>query len=161
MRCLFRICLVIPIIIIIIISTLTSTLTFAEVQQRYQYFGINATLTQTEDDVLKVNPNGAKANEGFVFTVDCAPHEKLVFEIELKGSTTVYLKIQETNARGTFIRETVSKPYRLTEEWQVAKLLTTLSGNTKQVDFLVLTVDQTTLPFYFQNINVERIKSIQ
>lgn len=128
----------------------------AKEEVAFRYFGVNATLSQSEEQtVQQVQPNGKGANEGFVFTGKTTGGEKVHVEVDLKGSNTVYLKIEETDARGTYIKETVSKPYRLTEDWQTALLDTTLSPNTKQVDYMVLTVEQNKTPFSFQNVKVD------
>ncbi|SFA70719.1 MULTISPECIES: hypothetical protein [unclassified Bacillus (in: firmicutes)] len=117
-------------------------------------FGVGSTVVKLEDMSHAIKTGGKKPNEGFVYSpVGIKPNGKANFSMMIKGKGTIILKIEETDARGTFIKETISKPVTLSDKWQTVELLSHLSSNTAQVDALVLTTTKQQSDFLVKRIN--------
>lgn len=122
----------------------------------YRFFGVSADVTKaTDGSHYRVKTKGIKDHEGFVFSPeDIKSGEKFTFDIQLLGSGDVFIKMEETDGRGAFIKETASEPIQLTKNWQSHTLNVELSPNTKQVDVMVLTRLKGEQQFSFKNVNI-------
>lgn len=124
----------------------------------YTFFGVGAEVSPSSDGTsYTVKTQGKKENEGIVFTPsNIQGGQKVSVELDLKGTEEVFIKIEETDARGTFIKETSSQPIRLTDDWQPLKLDALLSPTTKQIDVMLLTRNKATTEFLFKNVKVSK-----
>jgi hypothetical protein len=124
----------------------------------FRYFVVSADITKSEDGTYHiVKTKGAKENEGIVFTPEgIEGGEKLSLSLDLKGTGSVFIKIEETDARGTFIKEITSAPIILPGAWQTVQLDTTLSPQTKQIDIMVLTPTKSNVEFSFRDVTLKK-----
>lgn len=119
------------------------------------FFGVGASIEEISSGVYKVISAGEKAAEGFVHTPDISMiNKKWKYQIDLKGEGTVYWKIEETNARGRFMKEQKSKPILLTGEWKTYDIDIELDTESSQIDVFVLTSSDRQTKFYFRNSHV-------
>jgi len=124
-------------------------------EKKSPFFGVSATVVQVEDGTFEVKTNGAEENEGFVFSPrGVKGGETIVFEVQVKGEAAVYLLVDETDARGTFLAETVSPVIGLHDPWRTIQLEVELQDTTSQIDAMVLTNKQEKTKFMFRNVKV-------
>ncbi|MFS0864614.1 hypothetical protein [Fredinandcohnia sp. 179-A 10B2 NHS] len=122
-----------------------------------QYFGVGATVTKLKDGIYSVKTEGNKENEGFVFTPkDIKGGETYIFSVELQGATAIYLNVDETDPRGTFLAETVSPVISIHDVWRTVQLEVELQDSTSQIDAMVLTNKQEATEFKFRNVKVTK-----
>ncbi|WP_077619834.1 hypothetical protein [Bacillus sinesaloumensis] len=123
--------------------------------EKSPFFGVSATVVQVEDGTFEVTTKGAEENEGFVFSPEGVKGgETIIFEVQVKGEAAVYLLVDETNARGTFLAETVSPVIGLHEPWRTIQLEVELQETTSQIDAMVLTNKQEKTKFMFRNVKM-------
>jgi hypothetical protein len=130
-----------------------STNALANQNSQFRYFGVSAEISKSDDgSYYIVKTKGKRKNEGFVFTPNGLKNgRELSLRINLKGNSKVFIKLQETNAMGRYINETVSSPIKLNGGWQTVELETTISPNTEYMDVMVLTSDESKTEFYFKD----------
>ncbi|CAM5215751.1 Carbohydrate binding protein OS=Ureibacillus acetophenoni OX=614649 GN=SAMN05877842_106168 PE=4 SV=1 [Ureibacillus acetophenoni] len=118
------------------------------------YFGVGANVTEIGDGSFVVKTEGAKAEEGFVFTPkESFTSTKISFQITLKGTGTVLLKISETDPRGRFIKEKTIEVV-LTEDWTTHVLPFELASTISQIDVSVVTKDATRTEFSYKDLKI-------
>ncbi|MEH7224666.1 hypothetical protein V7112_12730 [Bacillus sp. JJ1566] len=123
--------------------------------EKSPFFGVSATLVQVEDGTFEVKTKGAEENEGFVFSPKGVKGgETIIFEVQVKGETAVYLLVDETDGRGTFLAETASPVIGLHEPWRTIQLEVELQDTTSQIDAMVLTNKQEKTTFMFRNVKM-------
>lgn len=122
----------------------------------FRYFGVNADINKSSDSShYIVRTKGQKEHEGFVFTPsNIIGGDKITISIDLKGKGNVFIKLQETDARGTFISETKSAPIVLTDDWLTKQFETAINPKTKQVDIMVFTSSKNKTYFFFKNVTL-------
>nr|WP_304213974.1 hypothetical protein [Fredinandcohnia onubensis] len=124
-------------------------------EKKSPFFGVSATVVQVEDGTFEVRTKGAEENEGFVFSPRGGKGgETIIFEVQVKGEAAVYLLVDETDARGTFLAETVSPVIGLHDPWRTIQLEVELQDTTSQIDAMVLTNKQEKTKFMFRNVKV-------
>ncbi|TSI05132.1 hypothetical protein FJQ64_12510 [Lysinibacillus sp. BW-2-10] len=127
----------------------------AEDKPPLPYFGNGATVQDLGNGEYVVKTEGAKDEEGFVYT---APKpfttEKIQVQVSLKGQGTVMLKISETTARGQFIREE-RLPIQLTEEWKTYSVPYELASTTSQIDVSIVTQSKEQVQYTFKDLVVK------
>ncbi len=126
----------------------------AEDRPTIPYFGLGATVQEVIDGEFLVKTEGAKKEEGFVYTPP-QPFEKenIRLQITLKGKGTVILKIEETNARGQFIKDKTTE-VTLTEDWATYEMSFTLESPSSQIDASVITKSKDETEFSFKNLQI-------
>jgi len=67
----------------------------------------------------------------------------------------VLLKIEETDARGTFLSEVQSEPVMLTADWKEYDLKTDVKSTESQIDVFVLTKDKQATTFHFKDLVIK------
>jgi len=126
----------------------------AEDRPTIPYYGVGATVQEVVEGEYLVKTEGAKAEEGFVYTPPEPFKEKNIkFQITLKGKGNVILKLEETNARGQYIKEK-KMDVTLTEDWATYEMTFTLESPTSQIDAFVLSKDKEPAEFSFKNIEI-------
>ncbi|MFT4416280.1 hypothetical protein ACLM5H_20660 [Fredinandcohnia humi] len=125
--------------------------------EKIPYFGVGAEVKKVEDNVYVVKTEGSKENEGFVFSpVGIKGGEIIIFQVELKGNATIYLNVDETDARGTFLAETVSPVISLHDAWRTIQLEVELQESTTEIDAMVLTNQKEKTEFMFRNVTIRK-----
>ncbi len=119
------------------------------------YFGVGAIVEESENfytvNTHTVKTKGESTDEGFVHSPKILNKDsEFDFQIYLKGKGLVYLKIEETDSKGKFIKEKRSPEFQLTDEWKSYNLKTNLNQNTSQVDVFVLTGTKEKTEFEFR-----------
>lgn len=123
--------------------------------EKSPFFGVSATVEQVEDGTFEVTTKGEEENEGFVFSPEGVKGgETIVFEVQVKGEGAVYLLVDETDARGTFLAENVSPVIGLHDPWRTIQLEVELQDTTSQIDAMVLTNKQEKTKFMFRNVKI-------
>lgn len=138
--------------IVFIFFVILSPATAAE---KSPFTGVSATVVQVEDGTFEVKTKGVEENEGFTFSPKGVKGgETIVFQVQVKGNCAVYLLVDETDARGTFLAETVSAVIGLHEPWRTVQLEVELQDTTSQIDAMVLTNKQEKTKFMFRNVKI-------
>jgi len=126
----------------------------AEETPSIPYFGVGATVQEVIKGEYLVKTEGAKSEEGFVYSPPKPfQNERIKFQITLKGKGTVILKLEETNARGQYIKEKTME-VALTENWSTYEMTYTLESPTSQIDAMVTTKSQEKATFTFKNLQI-------
>ncbi|WP_010677103.1 hypothetical protein [Bacillus timonensis] len=127
----------------------------ASAAEKSPFFGVSATVVQVEEGTFEVTTKGEEESEGFVFSPEGVKGgETILFEVQVKGEGAVYLLVDETNARGTFLAETVSPVIGLHDPWRTIQLEVELQDTTSQIDAMVLTNKQEKTKFMFRNVKI-------
>ncbi|WP_453993169.1 hypothetical protein [Bacillus nitroreducens] len=130
----------------------------ASAAKKSPFLGVSATVVQVEDGTFEVKTKGEEENEGFVFSPKGVKGgETIVFEVQVKGDTAVFLLVDETDARGTFLAENASAVIGLHEPWRTIQLEVELQDTTSQIDAMVLTNKKEKTTFMFRNVKM-RVK---
>ncbi|MGG0719706.1 hypothetical protein ABE096_19270 [Robertmurraya massiliosenegalensis] len=137
-----------------ILLSLGQTVFGAEITE-IEFFGVGAVVTEQENEEFKVEPKGEKAEEGVVYTPSELTSTAVNYKISLKGEGEVFLKIEETDARGTFLNDVQSEPITLTDEWKEYELTTEVKSTESQIDVFVLTRDKQASAFHFKDLLLE------
>ena len=126
----------------------------AEETPTIPYFGIGATVQEKVEGEYLINTEGAKEQEGFVYTPS-SPFSKvdINLQIMLKGTGTVLLKLEETNARGQYIKAKTME-VQLTQDWSTYEMEFTLESPSSQIDVSVLTKSKEQTDFTFKNLQI-------
>ncbi|MEH7235336.1 hypothetical protein [Bacillus sp. JJ1562] len=141
--------------ILLSIALLFISFSPASAAEKSPFFGVSATVMQVEDGTFEVKTKGAEENEGFVFSPKGVKSgETIVFQVQVKGEGAVYLLVDETDARGTFLAETVSPVIGLHNPWRTIQLEVELQDTTSQIDAMVLTNKQEKTTFMFRNVKM-------
>ncbi len=141
---------------LIYLSVLFSVFAFSFTVVAYEYtgkvyFGVGAVVEELDEGIYRVKTKGDQANEGFVHTPAISSLDREInYQIDLKGKGTVYLKIEETDPRGKFLKEHRSPSFQLTEDWKTYNLKPTFHANTSQIDVFVLTSSKQKTEFSFK-----------
>ena len=139
------------ILLISLIAFLPTTLA-KETQMRF--FGVGADVKEGDLGEYTVVTKGEKAEEGFVHTAtEKFSKKEIQFKVELKGQDKVLLKIQETDARGRFIKEE-KQAVELTQDWKSYEVPFVLESLDSQIDVLVVTESQLQTEFQFRNLQM-------
>jgi len=139
------------ILLISLIAFLPTTLA-KETQMRF--FGVGADVKEGDLGEYTVVTKGEKAEEGFVHTAtEKFSKKEIQFKVELKGQDKVLLKIQETDARGRFIKEE-KQAVELTQDWKSFEVPFVLENLDSQIDVLVVTESQLQTEYQFRNLQV-------
>ncbi|WP_182101742.1 hypothetical protein [Niallia taxi] len=142
--------------VIFVFLMINQTVHAAEEPAR-QYFGVGAKVEQVENGIYRVTTEGKQPNEGVVFSLKATQIGlKPTISLDLRGQGNVALKIQETDAKGQFIRETMTHNTELSGEWQQLKLTTELSNELNLIDVTVLTTYQHKASFQFKGVKVNK-----
>lgn len=124
-----------------------------EGQQRF--FGVGAIVEEPSPGIFSVKTPGKKAGEGFVHNPQQQfPTQKINTKIELKGKGTLSIKLEETDARGKYMKEKEIK-VTLSDEWKLYELDLDLESVTSQIDLLVVTPSQSEVVFQFRNVKIQ------
>ncbi|RFB17368.1 hypothetical protein DZB84_09885 [Bacillus sp. HNG] len=141
--------------ILLCIALLFLFISPASAAEKSPFFGVSATVVQVEDGTFEVKTKGEEENEGFVFSPKGVKGgETIVFEVQVKGNTAVYLLVDETDARGTFLAESVSAVIGLHDPWRTIQLEVELQDTTSQIDAMVLTNQKEKTTFMFRNVKM-------
>lgn len=121
------------------------------------FFGVSAKVEKLENGLYRVKTEGKQPNEGFVFSLVAEQSGmKPTITLDLRGQGNVALKIQETDARGRFIKETQTHNTELSGEWQQLTLTTEISDKLNMLDVSVLTTYKHKANFEFKNLKIEK-----
>ncbi|MFS0821426.1 hypothetical protein [Bacillus sp. 1P02SD] len=141
--------------IVFFITLLFLFMSPATAAEKSPFFGVSASVVQVEEGTFEVKTKGEEENEGFVFSPKGVKGgETIVFEVQVKGNTAVYLLVDETDARGTFLAESVSPVIGLHDPWRTIQLEVELQETTSQIDAMVLTNQQEKTTFMFRNVKM-------
>lgn len=144
-------------VLICAVLLLTSLVSPVLAAEEPQYFGVGATVTKLKDGIYSVKTEGTKENEGFVFTPkEIKGGETIIFSVELQGDTAIYLNVDETDRRGTFLAETVSPVISIHDVWRTVQLEVELQESTSQIDAMVLTNKKEATEFKFRNVKITK-----
>ncbi|MDQ0228963.1 hypothetical protein [Metabacillus malikii] len=120
-----------------------------------QFFEVGSIINELENGIYSVQTKGEKPGEGIVYTPENGTfNTKPQFQVELKGSGEVLLKIEETNARGQFIKEVRVENITLTDDWKTYHINIDLETETSQIDFFVITETKENTHFSFKNVEL-------
>lgn len=143
--------LMITMLVFLTISTYTLA---AEDTPVLPYFGAGANVTEQSDGTYDVKTEGAKENEGFVYSpADPFTSTKVEVHVTLKGKGTVLLQVSETDPRGRFIKDK-SMEIQLTEEWATYVLPFELASTASQLDVLIVTKEAEKTEFSFKDLKI-------
>lgn len=134
--------------------TISTQALAAEDRPTIPYFGLGATVQEVIEGEFLVKTEGAKAEEGFVYTPPKPfTKENIKLQITLKGKGTVILKLEETDARGQYIKEK-NMEVTLTEDWTTYEMTFTLESPSSQIDASVTTKSEEKAEFSFKNLQI-------
>jgi hypothetical protein len=126
-------------------------------EDKKKFFGVGADIEKLEKGIFEVRTKGVKNGEGFVYTPeDIRAVKEATITIQLKGENEVYVKVEETDQRGTFIKDTRSPGLLLTDKWKTYQLDVTLSPTTSQLDVFVLTENKIETEFQFKDLQIKQ-----
>lgn len=122
---------------------------------KLKIFGVGSVVKAVQGDEYLIATKGEKPEEGFVYT----PQEpfttkEIKYQITLKGSGPVYMKMEETDARGQFIKEKSLK-ITLTNQWKTYELPFQLKDVTSQIDVMVITAQTNKTEFAIKNLQIK------
>lgn len=121
-----------------------------EGKQKSKFIGVGATITKVNTGECKVETKGEKAGEGIVYTPKRKFTTKTIsYHITLRGKEKVSLKIEETDARGRFMKEK-SLDAELSDNWKPLELPFTLESESSQIDVFVLTTGKRKTEFHMK-----------
>ncbi|MEK3989986.1 MULTISPECIES: hypothetical protein [Robertmurraya] len=115
--------------------------------------GVGATVQEAQKGEFLIKTEGLKAGEGFVSTPKDLETKNILFQMEAKGSDVVILKIEETDARGKFLKEKELE-VPLTSNWSLKQLDFILESDSSQIDVFVLTKEKKKTEFSVRNVTV-------
>ncbi|MGI8383860.1 hypothetical protein [Robertmurraya sp. P23] len=115
--------------------------------------GVGAAVQEGQNKEFLIKTEGFKAGEGIVATSKDFETKNILFQVEVKGTDPVILKIEETDARGKFLKEKELE-VPLTSNWSVKELDFVLESETSQIDVFVLTKEKKKTEFSVRNVNV-------
>lgn len=131
----------------------------ASAAEKSPFFGVSATVVQVEDGTFEVKTAGKEENEGFVFSPrGVKGGMTILYQVQVKGEGAVYLNIDETDPRGTFLAETVSPVIALHDSWRTIQLEVELQETTSQIDAMVLTNKAEKTKFMFRNVKISEVE---
>lgn len=141
--------------VVVLVCLLSFQAHLSAKEEPLKLFGMGASVEETTPGLFTVKTSGKKEGEGFVYN----PHRSLSTnqvksQIELKGTGNVNLTIEETDARGKFLKEKEMK-VALTKEWKTYELDFELESTSSQLDLLVLTPKTSRLEFKAKNIQMK------
>ncbi|PYF05252.1 carbohydrate binding domain-containing protein [Ureibacillus chungkukjangi] len=143
-----------PILAIVLFLSIQPFTLAAEETPEIPYFGIGATVQEKMEGEYLVQTEGAKEQEGFVYTPQEAfKSENIKMQITLMGKGRVILKLEETNARGQYIKEKTME-VELTEDWTAYEMTFTLESPSSQIDASVITKSKESADFTFKNLQI-------
>lgn len=126
----------------------------AEDRPTIPYYGVGGVVQEVIEGEYLVKTEGLKAEEGFVYTPPKPfTKENIKFLVTLKGKGTVILKLEETNARGQYIKEKKVE-LALTEDWVTHEMTFTLESVTSQIDVFITTKNKEKTEFSFKNVQI-------
>ncbi|MGG7619214.1 hypothetical protein [Bacillus coreaensis] len=140
-------------LIILLAFVVNSQSIFAKEIKSIQLLGIGAVVQDSQNGEFLIKTEGLKAGEGFVATPKDLDSKNILFQLESKGSGSVILKIEETDARGKFLKEKELE-VSLTSNWSIKQLDFILESETSQVDVFVLTKEKRKTEFSVRNVTV-------
>jgi len=139
---------------IVLISLIAFLPTILAKETQMRFFGVGADVKVGNQGEYTIVTKGEKAEEGFVHTAtEKFSKKEIKFKVELKGQDKVLLKIQETDARGRFIKEE-KQAIELTQDWKLYEVPFVLVSLESQIDVLVVTESQRQTEFQFKNLLV-------
>ncbi|QCR32384.1 carbohydrate binding domain-containing protein [Lysinibacillus sp. SGAir0095] len=139
---------------IVLFFNLHSLAFAAEETPTIPYFGIGATVQEKLEGEYVVKTEGRKEQEGFVYTPPKSfSKENIKFQITIKGKGTVLLKLEETSARGQYLKEKTME-VELTEDWATYEMTYTLESPSSQIDASVITKSKENTEFTFKNLQI-------
>jgi hypothetical protein len=108
---------------------------------------------------VRVETANEEADEGVVLAESSiSPNTDYQYSVYVKGEGDVYLKIEETNIMGRFLKETRSEPFTLTDDWKKIDLNIKTVGETAQVDLFILTSSKQKAVFYADMVQFKELK---
>ncbi|AYA76297.1 hypothetical protein DOE78_13050 [Bacillus sp. Y1] len=126
---------------------------YAKEMKSIQLLGVGAVVQESQNGEFLVKTEGLKAGEGFVSTPKDFESKNILFQMEAKGSDPVILKIEETDARGKFLKEKELE-VPLTRNWSPKQLDFMLESVSSQIDVFVLTKEKKKTEFSVRNVTV-------
>lgn len=120
-----------------------------------KFFGVGADIKQINQGEYLVKTKGEKIEEGFVYTPkEKFTSKKIQYKIKLKGKGKHFLVIEETDARGVFIKEK-KWAVELSNSWKSFTASYELKNNTSQIDVFVRTSEKTKTEFNFKDLQIK------
>lgn len=120
-----------------------------------KYFEIGAAIDQGYSGEYIVTTKGEKSGEGFVHTPSLQLTSKdVTYQVKLKGSGNVILKVEETDLRGKFIKDK-SIMVQLSDQWETYELTFSLTELSSQMDVFVLTPRRSQIEFHFKDLLIK------
>jgi len=135
---------------VVLLSITSAGIGYAE--EVPKYFEIGAAIDQGDSGEYIVTTKGEKSEEGFVHTPKRQLTSKdVMYQVKLKGSGNVILKVEETDLRGKFIKDK-SIMVQLSDQWETYELPFSLTELSSQIDVFVLTAGRSQKVFYFRDL---------
>ncbi|WP_066049082.1 hypothetical protein [Robertmurraya korlensis] len=139
--------------VVLMTFVMNSQLIAAKESTSILLLGIGATIEKGQDGEVVVKTEGLKVGEGFVFTPKDLGSKSILFQVELKGTGPVILRIEETDARGKFLKDK-EREVELTSNWSKKELDFVLESESSQVDVFVVTKEKKETVFEVRNVQV-------
>lgn len=140
-------------LVVLLAFMVNSQSIYAKEMKSIQLLGVGAVVQESQNGEFLVKTEGLKAGEGFVSTPKDFESKNILFQMEVKGSDPVILKIEETDARGKFLKEKELE-VPLTSNWNPKQLDFMLESESSQIDVFVLTKEKKKTEFSVRNVTV-------
>lgn len=140
-------------LVVLLVFMVNSQSIYAKEMKSIQLLGVGAVVQESQNGEFLVKTEGLKAGEGFVSTPKDFESKNILFHMEVKGSDPVILKIEETDARGKFLKEKELE-VPLTSNWNPKQLDFMLESESSQIDVFVLTKEKKKTEFSVRNVTV-------
>lgn len=140
-------------LVVLLAFVVNSQSIYAKEKKSIQLLGVGAVVQESQNGEFLVKTEGLKAGEGFVSTPKDFESKNILFQMEVKGSDPVILKIEETDARGKFLKEKELE-VPLTSNWNPKQLDFMLESESSQIDVFVLTKEKKKTEFSVRNVTV-------
>lgn len=140
-------------LVVFLVFMVNSQSIYAKEMKSIQLLGVGAVVQESQNGEFLVKTEGLKAGEGFVSTPKDFESKNILFHMEVKGSDPVILKIEETDARGKFLKEKELE-VPLTSNWNPKQLDFMLESESSQIDVFVLTKEKKKTEFSVRNVTV-------
>jgi len=140
-------------LVVLLAFVVNSQSIYAKEKKSIQLLGVGAVVQESQNGEFLVKTEGLKAGEGFVSTPKDFESKNILFQMEVKGADPVILKIEETDARGKFLKEKELE-VPLTSNWNPKQLDFMLESESSQIDVFVLTKEKKKTEFSVRNVTV-------
>jgi hypothetical protein len=124
-------------------------------------FQVTGAKVQKKDGIVTVQTSGIFPNEGLAWSFAKIKRKNCcAFHTVLKGKGEVYLKIVEFAKNGDYLKESLSDPFVLSEDWKSHQLTFFTDENMTEVQAYILTTKREKAHFSIQIASFRKRESM-